>query len=161
MPEPTAEEIAAQQAEEAKKAAETGKTAEEIAAEKVEAERVALEEKTKGEETVEITKFSRDAEGNFVWILDPADPKSTVYKGKTIDELVDNASKGIKEKDSYITKLKGQGLVATRPEVKKEEEATPDYPDRQRIIEGVFKEYHIDVQLANYSRDDWKRSEKG
>jgi len=139
----TPEEIAALEAEK-KKAAEQG------------AESVVTAE----EETVEIKSIGKDAEGNFVWIADPSDPKSTVYKGKTIDELLDNAAKGIKEKDTYIGKLKSQGLIEATKKQAHEEPPNIQYPDKNKVYQEVFQRSGIDPQFLSYTREQWKEHEK-
>ncbi len=41
----------------------------------------------------------------YTWKVDPTDPKSMVYKGKSLDELFRNAAANIQVKDKYIQKL--------------------------------------------------------
>jgi len=154
---PTPEEIAAEKAT-AEQADADKATTEEA---KVEAEKAAAEKSKEvqdSDETVEIKSIVKDAEGNFVWIADPTDPKSTVYKGKDIDELLANAGKGIKEKDSYIGKLKSEGLIASKPRV--EPEAKTEFPEYGVLLDAVMKELRVDPKLLQYTDEDWKAVEE-
>lgn len=110
------------------------------------------------EDVVEIKRVVKDADGNFVFIVDPTDSKSTVYKGKTIDELFDNASQGIKEKDSYINKLKSQGIVSPKEEPARE--ATTEFPEYGQILDKTLKEFKIDPRYLEFGDDDWKKLEE-
>ena len=121
-----------------------------------------VEEKSESIETNHITK---DEEGNFVMPLDPENPEGTVYKGKSLDELLFNVKKGIVEKDTTIARMKSQGFS---PKAGKDanvkgnapltNEVTP--PDDNKILNEVMKEFRVDPKVLNWTQAEWLESER-
>lgn len=123
----------------------------------------------KSEETTEDDKFTlTDVEvndkGQFVWKVDPSNPKTTVYVGDTLNDLMKNVAKGITDKDTYIGKLKTQTLSADSVKgkhVKNEDAddvANPNI-DVDKIYIDVAKEYGIDPKMFSYTPEQWRERE--
>jgi hypothetical protein len=112
------------------------------------------DEKAKELETDDI-EWERDGDGNYILRIDPEDPNSTLYKGKTKKEALQHAREGIKAKDSYIRKLKSEAIV---PEKKgdSDELAPPDYA---KIITGIVQETGFKVEMLSWTDDQWRERE--
>lgn len=111
---------------------------------------------------IDLKSVNKDADGNLVWVSNPDDPKnSSVYKGKDLDELFANVGKGITEKDSYIRKLRSQGLAPTK---ERRSPASSDadevrFPEYGDILARAIKQYRLPEEFLQYSREDWKAYE--
>lgn len=123
----------------------------------------------KSEETTDDDKFTlTDVEvndkGQFVWKVDPSNPKTTVYVGDTLNDLMKNVAKGITAKDEYIGKLKTQNLNADSVKgkhVKNEEAddvANPNI-DVDKIYVDVAKEFGVDPKMFSYTPEQWRDRE--
>jgi hypothetical protein len=114
----------------------------------------------------------RKVGSDFVFIVDPDNPKSTVYKGKTAAELLSNIQKGLKAKDTYIQDLKKKGEMVEEPVQKEETPKEPEpvnlevdvddepFPDGQAMFQAALKKRGIDVAVAQWGREEWKNYEE-
>jgi len=112
----------------------------------------------------EVVDFSVDAiiktKDGFVWKVDPDDPKSMVYKGRTLQELFQNAAKGIKEKDTYISELK-----AARPKLTdrvtrlpQEDEEAVEFPQFGQVLVAEAQKFGIqDVAMLGWGDAEWDK----
>lgn len=122
----------------------------------------------KPEEVVDETvtdHITMDDEGNFVMLVDPENPESTVYKGKSLDELLFNVKKGIIEHDATITRMKKQGFspkAGKDANVKGNAPITNEVqpPDDNKIFNEIIKEFSIDPKVLNWTKEEWLESER-
>lgn len=123
------------------------------------------EETTSDDEKFTLTDVVINDKGQFVWKVNPDDPKSTVYVGNTLNELMKNVAKGIVEKDTYIGKLKTERLS---PDAVKGKRVTNDEADEvvnpqidmDRILTDVAKDFNIDPKFFRYTDEDWRNREQ-
>lgn len=99
------------------------------------------------EETLVIKGIEKLSDGTFEFRVDPEDENSTVYRGKTIDEVLDKLREGTKVKDSLLRKVKFSERLNGKSERRKglEEEDDEDHPkvkapDEREIANRHFKE---------------------
>ena len=142
--------------------AEATATAEALASQE-QAKAAESEEQTAGEEVAEfeIEDVTKNEKGKLEWRADPDDPNSTKYEGDTIKELMANIRKGVQEKDSYIRKLKADKVAPDshrgKPGLKGTEESPAvEYPDQQKIMLDVCKQYNVDPRTLNWTNTEWK-----
>lgn len=112
----------------------------------------------KVEEAVE-DGLEKDEDGFYVLQADPEDPKSTVYKAKTLKGLQEAIAKGLKEKDKYIRELKAN-KVTSKSEERDFENVSPN---QKKILTEVFADYGLDPKMLSWKEDQWRdyESEKG
>lgn len=101
-------------------------------------------------------------EDGYVWKIDPKDPKSMVYKGKTLDELFRNAAANIKEKDSYIEKLKaGRPKLSLSQRLEESEGAgivDVEFPKYGEVLAREAQQQGIsDLALLAYGDAEWDK----
>lgn len=116
-------------------------------------------------ESIETNHITKDEEGNFVLPVDPENPEGTVYKGKSLDELLFNVKKGIIEKDGTITRMKAQGFspkAGKDANVKGNAPLTDEVvaPNDDKILNEVLKEYGVDPKVMNWTDEEWKDFER-
>lgn len=95
---------------------------------------------------------------------DPDNPEKTLYRGKTVAEVIRNIAKGNAEKDKFIAKLKAEGIngrgFANR-NVKGDAADDPAlaFPKPQEILLATAKEYGLDPVILQWSKTDWREFE--
>lgn len=93
---------------------------------------------------------------------------TTVYKGNTVQEVIDQIQRGIVEKDEHIARLKGDSLrtrvnqrQVERPSFQTTEESDIAKPDieeiRGTVAKSKLREFGIDTKFLSFSNEDWKR----
>jgi len=140
------------------------------------------EESEEESELLESVDFKniRKIGNELVWIVDPEDEKSTVYKGKDFAGLLENVQKGLQAKDSYINELKSKGEMKSESseEEAKEEEAKEGekktkkkpvkldvdieeeaFPDPQAIMQETLKRYGLPEDVINWGKEQWREFE--
>lgn len=84
---------------------------------------------------------------------------SSVYKGTTAKEAMDNLLKGIEEKDATIAKFKAAGAIKAPKDLvqKRAEEVDeiPPPPPEGSFIRDYLKDKKLDPAKLNWSRKDW------
>lgn len=120
---------------------------------------------TSVDQTIETDHITQDEEGNFVMLVDPENPKSTVYKGKSLDELLFNVKKGIIEHDATISRMKSQGFspkAGKDANVKGNAPITNEVqaPDDDKILNDTLKEFGLDPKVLNWTKEDWQDFER-
>ena len=121
---------------------------------------------TDGAAEISIKSITRDSKGNFEWRVNPDDENSTVYKGKTLDELFQNAAQGIGEKDSFIKKLQADGGKVgpsrkfTGPEVEDGTGQKVDFPEYGQVLTDVANKAGVDIQMLTWSDEKWQELEQ-
>jgi hypothetical protein len=98
----------------------------------------------------------KDEDGNYVFKVDPENPKSTIYKAKTRKELFVKIAKGVKDKDIYIGELRSRQLSEEVKPVKDEESLEVTAPDYDGILENTFKRAGVDKSVLNWTTEQWK-----
>lgn len=99
-------------------------------------------------------------DGEFVLTIDKDDPNTTVYKGKTPDEVIKAAKKGLLEKDKYIRELKSKELLQSTKRIPEEtEEFEVEAPDFKDILSKTLKEMKVPEEMLTYTREQWKEYE--
>lgn len=112
-------------------------------------------------EDVEVST-AEDGTKEFTFKVDPDDPKSSVYKGKSLGELMKNIRNGVKEKDTYIGKLKANEIkVPDKFKEGKEDEAPEiEAPNEEEIyqkhLEAEVKRTGVRREMMNWNNQDWK-----
>ena len=101
-------------------------------------------------------EWGKDEDGNFIFKIDPEDPRSTVYKGKTKKEALEHARTGWKAKDSYIRELKSKALS---PERRQTDEHQIVPPDKNKILAETFKNANVDIAMLTWTADQWREYE--
>jgi hypothetical protein len=115
----------------------------------------------KGGETVEIDTddITTDEDGSFRLVVDPEDPKSTVYVGKTMKELFSNIKNGIKEKDKVVHKLRSEALSVEQHRGKKgkagDAEELVGAPKLNELLVKVARERGVDAKMLGWTDADW------
>ncbi len=117
------------------------------------------------DESVATDHITKDDEGNFIMLVDSENPESTVYKGKSLDELLFNVKKGIIEHDATITRMKKQGFspkAGKDANVKGNAPITNEVqpPDDNKILNETIKEFGIDPKVLNYTAQEWLEMER-
>jgi len=139
---------------------EEGKTAEETLT-KQEGPQVPEMTTQQAEELLGIEGIKKDpSSGGYILYVDPSDPYSTVYKGATVKELVQNVIKGKAEADRYIRQLKAERAVTkppTMPAEEKEPEVAPEvsFPNPEKIYQEVYQQLGLDPAYRNFKDEDW------
>jgi hypothetical protein len=128
---------------------------------KVEETKEVQVETPKAEDVFDLNDIEQNEDGDFVLTIDKDDPETTVYKGKTPDEVLKAAKKGLLEKDKYIRELKSKELMqsAKRKPIEETEEIDIEAPDYNQIFSKTLKEYKIPEEMVNWTRDQWKEYE--
>lgn len=123
---------------------------------------------------LEMDNVSQSEDGSLVWTLDPNDPDSTVYKGKSLRELMANIAKGKLEADRTIRetqlrektysaskKYKGAGANADRaPDTQSEaDDLEVEWPNQEKIYTDSFKKFGVDEDLNSWTKAKWKEYE--
>jgi len=117
-------------------------------------------------ETVEfdVKNISKNTEGEFVWVVDPDDPHSSVYKGKDMNELLSNIGKGAKEKDAFIRKLRSEQVKAPddyreQTQEHRAEALDVDFPDAGEILGDTVEQMGIPAETLTWSDQKWDEYE--
>lgn len=102
--------------------------------------------------------------GQFVWKVNPDDPKSSVYVGGTLNELMKNVAKGITEKDTYIGKLKTEKLSTDTVKGKRvtndDDEVVNPQIDMDKIVADTAKEFGVDPKMLQFTDEEWRAREQ-
>lgn len=112
---------------------------------------------------MDLSSITKSEDGQFE-LRDPANPEKTVYRGKTVDELLKNVIKGNTEKDKFISELKAKSISSdrfrdTKTPKGEEEGAQLQFPDPDEVLQNVVKEMRIDGAMLAWTREDWKKHE--
>lgn len=98
---------------------------------------------------------TKSEDGSFVFQA----PTGSVYKGASMEALWTNITKGVVEKDTYISSLKAKTVTADEfrhnllnPQKQKDEIA---FPDRNAIFSEVLGKYGIDPAMASWDPLRW------
>lgn len=112
--------------------------------------------------------ITQEEDGSFTFVVDKEDPKSTVYKGKTLGELLKNVKDGVKSKDTFIREL--QTREVKLPDGRRSKSVKGDvdaprveWPDTEKIYTQVARENRIEPEMLSYTMEDWRAfaDEKG
>ena len=123
-------------------------------------------ESTTDSKTMDELGITKREDNKLEWKTDPEDPKTTVYVGENLTELMLNIRKGISEKDSVIRKAKAEQVIKRPdrlPTDKKKEESADEnmdlselLPDRDKIFEAKFKDTGLEPNMANWDNKKWR-----
>lgn len=120
---------------------------------------------TPDDTTVEIKDVQQDTDGNLVFVVDPGNPKSTVYKGKNWDELFSNVRKGYSEKDNYIAELTAERLDPKSGKGKTLKGDVEDdiegikFPERGEAIQEELKRFKplgVTEEMLSWGKQEWR-----
>jgi hypothetical protein len=162
MPEPevkTSAQLAAEIPDAESQAQDTGKKESATTEEK----KPEASEEHKAEDTVvEMNlKFIKQTADGFEF-KDPENPEGTTYKGATLDDLIENMSKGFREKDTFINKLKAKETIKPdafrdrKPPKVDESDDEEKFPDAQAIVTQTAKDLGVDVEMLNWGKKEWR-----
>jgi len=125
------------------------------------------ETETQGSETEALATehITRDDEGNFVFQIDPENPESSVYTGKTLDELLFNVKKGKIEADNTIARMKAQGFSPKAGKDARVNGNAPastevSAPDDGKILKEVLTQFEVTAEMLNWSTEQWLENER-
>lgn len=118
-----------------------------------------------GGETLTLKAITKREDGKYEFRVDPEDPESSVYVGDSPDEALENARKGIKEKDTVIRKAQRQEKLTVK---RKEDTDDKDHPKvklpdadeiAERHFEAALKRARIPLEQAQNinNREWWKK----
>lgn len=123
-----------------------------------------VEEVTEELVPLETEHITVNEEGEFVFSVDSENPDATVYKGKTLDELLFNMKKGSIEKDATIARMKAQGFspkagkdASIKGTAPMTTEVAP--PDDAKIYSDVLKAVGVKPEMMDWTDEDWRTSE--
>ncbi|MFQ5799758.1 MAG: hypothetical protein ACE5H0_13840, partial [Bacteroidota bacterium] len=160
----TTTEPVASDKKEAAKSEDIKPTTEELLAAEKEKEAAEESKEEVGEElpdTFDIENITRRADNKLEFRMDPKDPKSTVYVGDTIDELLDNLRKGVAHKDEVIRKSRaGKSLEVPERVTSAPAEGAVEPPNEQAIYLDHLRRVGADLSKINWTREDWKRHQE-
>jgi hypothetical protein len=112
-------------------------------------------ERTESEQFI-IERITKRDDGTLEFRADPSDPKSSVYIGKDINEVLENIAKGIVEKDNRIRmKIAEEKIKVPQRTEPETEDILLDLPDRESLIVEEFKKRGLDPKMVNWSDSDW------
>lgn len=105
--------------------------------------------------------LSKLEDGSFRYVVDPTDPRSTVYTGKTQGELWANVTNGIKAKDTYIQQLKAEKVSRVTAPEKSPVETQPqvEFPEEMEIVTRLAKQRGLDPSMATWGDQEWRNYE--
>jgi hypothetical protein len=123
--------------------------------------------------------FQKEADGGMVWVVDPADPQSTVYRGRDEAELLKNVREGVRAKDAFIRELRSQSITSANADVAREldvaaqraldaspvedETKAPDYRDVATAVLKKYEKLGVQPEMLSWGDEQWHQleSEKG
>jgi len=117
---------------------------------------------------VDIKSIVKTKDGGYEWRINPSDPKSMVYKGTNLEELLGNVAKNIQDKDSYIQKLKGavklnpSSAIGKRPagDSQGEDQDTVVFPDRDEILRAELTRSGMKAEMLSWDKNRWREYEQ-
>ncbi len=132
---------------------------EETKTDKVEETKTEVKEEKaeKKDDVFDLTDIEQNDDGEFVLTIDKDDPNTTVYKGKTPDEVLKAAKKGLLEKDKYIRELKSKELTqSAQRRTVEPEEFEVEAPDFKEILSKTLKDMKIPEEMMTWTKEQWK-----
>lgn len=100
---------------------------------------------------VDIPGLEKTEEG-FILKIDPEDPNSSYYTGKTPEEVFEKWRKGTAEKDRTIREARVKEKVSgTVPR----QEIEPEAPDERDILLRICKERKVDPKFLSMTDEQW------
>lgn len=119
---------------------------------------------------VDFENIRQEDDGTLTWVVNPQDKRSTVYKGKDLNELLSNAAKGISEKDAYIGKLRTGRISDDAAKFRKqsvttaEEPSDQHFPEYGEIAQDVVKKHAkslgVTEEMMAWGDDKWREFEQ-
>lgn len=106
----------------------------------------------------------KQVNGEFVWTLDPENPTSMVYKGKTLGDLLKSVEAGIKVKDANYLTLK-QTKINLHNAQRNVQTHQPDsdlesqLPGHEEILADLMKQNRVELEYLTYTDDQWSELE--
>lgn len=111
------------------------------------------------EEAIILEGVEQDADGNFILKIEPDNPESSVYKGATMSELLDNWRKGDVEKDRTIRQLKVKQATRVPPPEGQGEEIEVQFPDTNEVYQDTFRKMNVDIAMLGWTKEQWQEHE--
>jgi hypothetical protein len=122
------------------------------------------------ESGLDLENIQRGEDGSLTLVVNPDDPRSTVYKGKNITELMSNVAKGLKEKDTYINRLKANRVEEEASKFRNkatqeviESANTAAFPEYGEIVADVMskqgRQLGVTTEMLGWTDAQWQAYE--
>lgn len=125
----------------------------------------APEEKSETTELeIDLSGLSQDEDGNLTLQVDPNDESFGVFKGKDLNELIQNVLKGKRDAEVYIRQLKASGLdtKSFRGKSKVGEDDVPDvkFPSYEELLSDQIRRSRIPEEIFSWNKEKWREFEQ-